>query len=471
MDLWRKNGKASPRLIMERRKFLEQSLWTLPALSMLPALLSACKDTSLTDAPKFKGKVAVIGAGISGLYAAYLLQEMGAQVTVYEATGVHGGRIRSYTEFSDFPMEEGAERIVGNKSSWYDAVKSTGASLASVTAPEYYFVNGAWISSSQAEQDAGYQKAKEILQSIQGYEGGDTDAEVFGSVSGNSDAWKHVLDAWTGTYHGTTANRIGILDIQEQNALWSAGHEEFIIRDRSHLEVIEAKFASIINSIQYNTPITNVNYSDSNIVLTALNGETFNTQRVIVTVPVTMLMQSGITFTPILPTLHRQSIGKIGMDPGIKVHLQFSTIFWPQDAGRMIMPGLMPVFWPAGSGRSAENNVLAGVAFGNQAVALNDLGTDLLPTILAQLDACFGEGVASGSLINSRITDWGAEPWYRGAISFPKLYTTDARGILAEPVANRVFFAGEATHPKGHFGTVHGAMETGLRAAKEVLLS
>jgi monoamine oxidase len=456
---------------MERRKFLEQTFWTLPALGMLPALLSACKDTSLTDAPTFKGKVAVIGAGISGLYAAYLLREMGAQVTIYEATSVHGGRLRSFTGFGDFPMEEGAERIVGNKSSWYDAAKSTGASLAEVSAPEYYFVNGQWKSESQVAQDSDFLKAKEILQDIQSYSGGDTDAEVFGTVSGISESWKHVLDAWTGTYHGTTANKIGILGIQEKNQLRSAGTEEYIVRDRSMLEIVEAKFSSIINSIEYNTPIANVNYTDSNIVLTAENGDTYTTQRVIVTVPVTMLMQSGITFTPILPTLHRQSIGKIGMDFGVKVHLQFSNIFWPQNAGKMIMPGLMPVFWPAGNGRSAENNILAGVAFGDQAEALHDLGADMLPAILAQLDACFGEGVASGSLINSRITDWGAERWFRGAISYPKLYTTDARGILAEPVANRVFFAGEATHPKGHFGTVHGAMETGLRAAKEVLLS
>ena len=43
------------------------------------------------------------------------------------------------------------------------------------------------------------------------------------------------------------------------------------------------------------------------------------------------------------------------------------------------------------------------------------------------------------------------------------------RQALAAAVSSRVFFAGEATHTAGHPGTVHGAMESGQRAATEVL--
>jgi monoamine oxidase len=45
----------------------------------------------------------------------------------------------------------------------------------------------------------------------------------------------------------------------------------------------------------------------------------------------------------------------------------------------------------------------------------------------------------------------------------------DAAQALAQPVANTLYFAGEATNSDGYTGTVHGAIATGLRAAKELL--
>jgi monoamine oxidase len=40
---------------------------------------------------------------------------------------------------------------------------------------------------------------------------------------------------------------------------------------------------------------------------------------------------------------------------------------------------------------------------------------------------------------------------------------------LADSISGKVYFAGEATHTGGHHGTLHGAMESGLRAAMEIL--
>jgi len=47
----------------------------------------------------------------------------------------------------------------------------------------------------------------------------------------------------------------------------------------------------------------------------------------------------------------------------------------------------------------------------------------------------------------------------------------DAVRVLAAPVEDTLFFAGEATSTDGHTGTVHGAIATGRRAAHEVLLT
>jgi monoamine oxidase len=45
----------------------------------------------------------------------------------------------------------------------------------------------------------------------------------------------------------------------------------------------------------------------------------------------------------------------------------------------------------------------------------------------------------------------------------------DAPRALAEPVRGTLFFAGEATDTSSHNGTVHGAIASGRRAAREVL--
>jgi monoamine oxidase len=65
--------------------------------------------------------------------------------------------------------------------------------------------------------------------------------------------------------------------------------------------------------------------------------------------------------------------------------------------------------------------------------------------------------------------DWDADPFSCGAYSYAAVGGNGAARDLAAPLANTLFFAGEATNSEGHNGTVHGAIATGKRAAREVL--
>jgi monoamine oxidase len=67
--------------------------------------------------------------------------------------------------------------------------------------------------------------------------------------------------------------------------------------------------------------------------------------------------------------------------------------------------------------------------------------------------------------------DWNADPWSRGAYSYPRAGGSRAGRALREPVQNTLFFAGEAMCEPPDNGTVHGAIASGLRAADEVLAS
>jgi monoamine oxidase len=64
---------------------------------------------------------------------------------------------------------------------------------------------------------------------------------------------------------------------------------------------------------------------------------------------------------------------------------------------------------------------------------------------------------------------WDEDPFALGAYSYVPAGALDARKRLAEPVAGTLYFAGEATNLDGHSGTVHGAIASGKRAARQCI--
>jgi monoamine oxidase len=65
--------------------------------------------------------------------------------------------------------------------------------------------------------------------------------------------------------------------------------------------------------------------------------------------------------------------------------------------------------------------------------------------------------------------DWHADPFARGAYSYVPIHALPARRTLAEPVEHTLYFAGEHTDLLGYGGTVHGAIASGRRAAKQIM--
>jgi monoamine oxidase len=78
-----------------------------------------------------------------------------------------------------------------------------------------------------------------------------------------------------------------------------------------------------------------------------------------------------------------------------------------------------------------------------------------------------------GSDVRSKLTPLASSDWTRsnrigGAYSCALPGHSQARHLLAQPWNGRIFFAGEATH-QHDFSTAHGAHDSGVRAAEEVL--
>ena len=87
--------------------------------------------------------------------------------------------------------------------------------------------------------------------------------------------------------------------------------------------------------------------------------------------------------------------------------------------------------------------------------------------VTAQLVALFGSEVAS-AVPRLVATSWSRMASIAGAYGCALPGRSQARSRLAQPFENRLFFAGEATHPHD-FTTAHGAHDSGQRAADEVL--
>ena len=80
----------------------------------------------------------------------------------------------------------------------------------------------------------------------------------------------------------------------------------------------------------------------------------------------------------------------------------------------------------------------------------------------------FSDVDLDSELVSLHVADWASDPWTMGGISVIPVGKYQARSDLAAPTPP-LFWAGEATHTRGHAETVHGALETGRRAAIEVL--
>jgi monoamine oxidase len=72
-------------------------------------------------------------------------------------------------------------------------------------------------------------------------------------------------------------------------------------------------------------------------------------------------------------------------------------------------------------------------------------------------------------LVSWHTHDWEADEFARGAYSYVPAGALDAPAKLTVPVADTLYFAGEHTDTVGDWGTVHGALRSGLRAARQIL--
>lgn len=199
--------------------------------------------------------------------------------------------------------------------------------------------------------------------------------------------------------------------------------------------------------------------------------ETHEGAAAVVTVSLGVLQEDGIAFGPVLPERKRGAIAALGFGHADKILLVFD-----ETVRRTVLGKATSVASTAGSwfffpyhGQDGPV-VLEGFLSGRHALELSGRAeTDVVDSVVRELESMIPGAELRSHLIAGRHIDWSADPDVRGGYTYPRVGGGIAqRRILAEPVDDVLFFAGESAHAAGEYATVHGALDSGLRAAHEI---
>lgn len=401
--------------MMTRIEFIKRSIAAGVGLPLLASILTSCEDEGLilpTGGEDFEGKVLIIGAGAAGLTTAYLLHKLNIDFEVLEASSDFGGRVKRIEGFADFPIDLGAE----------------------------------WIHTDPS-----------ILNQIAGNEKPNEEIETIVYNPQEISLWKDEdlkTRDWAKRFYS---------EYKYKNTTWYGFLENYIVPD-------------IFDRIVFDAPVDQIDYtSDKVLVRTAAqNAQTYEAERVIVTVPVKILQGDSIEFRPTLPSRKTEAIESITVGDALKVFIEFEERFYPDILmfGPLIQAAFRDnkIFYDAAFGKDTSRHVLGLFTINEQASDYTELGKDekIIEQILDELDEVF-DGQARQYYKQHIIQNWTAEPYIQGAYSYD--FLGDRSQIMADlfaPVEEKLFFAGEALSDANQ-ATVHGACESAYTVVSRML--
>jgi monoamine oxidase len=415
--------------------------------------------------------VLILGAGAAGLAAAQTLVQAGQKVKVLEARERVGGRILSLADPTfPIPLDLGAEFIHGQEAAASPFLRAAGT-VPLAQGGGQLLRRGEGITAA----DGMFSRVGELL-------------KVLDKMPEADLAFTELLQHPAASHLGTDSKCLARLLVEGFEAADPARASSRALArewdEDSHQE--EAQFrplggygpllASLRRdlNVQLHTEVRGVRWRPGHVSVTAERfGETcaFAARRVLVTLPLPLLQANSllpaktVQFSP--PLGKDSALAGLRMGSVVKAVLLFETPFWeaqfPQASFFHVPDAPFPTFWTPDPLRLPLLSIWAG---GPKADALSGLGHDaLVRAARASLQAFFGAVPAPAAV---RVLNWQTDPYAQGAYSYVAVGGCESRAQLAAPVADTLFFAGEATH-EGAAGTVHGALESGVRAAREIL--
>jgi monoamine oxidase len=418
-------------------------------------------------------EVIVIGAGVAGLAAARALTRAGVPVAILEARQRIGGRIHTLADaLSPVPIELGAEFVHGRPPEIWHAVD--GGRLAPIeVGGEFRFLHKG--EPQPRESHDGKDPLEPLMPAMTA-----APEQSFAQFLAASNASADVRGAATGYVEGFNAARADTISIRGLAQMQEAanrihGDHSFRLM-RGYGALIEWLWAGMDDELlrcHFGAPVERIAWRHGRVEIHSAAGM-FAAARAVVTLPLGVLASRSVGFDPEPPALRNGLAGAV-VGHAVRMVLRFRRPVW-EDREALADTGFLfsaeyhfPTWWTTLPVRSP---VITGWMGGPRAEESREWDAPRRLTealgALARILNTSGSTLA-GELESWHTHDWSQDPFSRGAYSYPRTGGLDALQRFGEPVEDTLYFAGEAVNAEGHIGTVHGAMATGIRAARQIL--
>lgn len=428
--------------------------------------------------------VLIIGAGAAGLAAAGEIARAGRSALVLEARDRIGGRIFPHPEPGvPVPVELGAEFIHGRAGSTFGLLAGAGGAAVDAARTRYTLRNGKLEPSVDSFREVCAAMARTTI-----LEKKDMSFTAFLerhlSHELSAEARAHARMRVEG-YDAADPARASARAIAHEWTGGGADSPQFRPLG-GHAAVLAALAGALRGtevSVQLQTVVRGVRWRRGHVEITGIQLDRpfrVAAPRAIVTLPVGVLKSGlreagSVRFTPPLAA-KRQALDKLAAGPVLKVSLRFRSAFWEAlDRGRYRNASFFhapqapfPTFWTT---LPVRTPLLVAWAGGPRAAAMSQApDAEVIEHAVASCVALFGEAAGLAEMLEGAwLHNWQRDPFARGAYSHTLVGGARAIGRLAKPLAATLFFAGEATDTESEPGTVGGALQSGMRAAREAL--
>jgi monoamine oxidase len=428
--------------------------------------------------------VLIVGAGVSGLAAALELARAGLSIEIIEARERVGGRVFTKTDPSlDRSIELGAEFVHGMPPEiWLPAQKhdlkmtevdgDLWCSLDGKLQPCNFFGKADKILSAMNDREPDESFLDFLARKFPGEQHADSKRWATGYVSGFNAA-----DPVEVSVHWLVHAREAEEQVEGDRAFRIVGGYKKL------LEIFSTELKALEVPIHLNTVVREINWHEGSVRIEARSGSgdiSISAPRALITLPLGVLQAGSVRFDPELPSEKRSALEKLAMGKVVRVTLCFRERLWeklPHTDGKTLadlsflfarnelfptwwteMPESVPIITGWAPAHSAE--LLAGMSEGR----VVDKAVEALGVLVG-----VGKSEVQSQLSAAYFHDWDSDPYSHGAYSYVKTGGEGCQKTLCAPVGNTLYFAGEATDTTGFNGTVHGAIASGVRTAREVL--